>query len=157
MTLQPQDIKETAEELLPYYMVPGKFTILEEYPMTANLKVDRKALMAMGAETESSDEYIAPTNEIEEAVAEIWKDLLGLERVSIRDDFLELGGHSLLANRLVNRINKAFETTITLVEFFSRPMTIEEMALMVEENLLAGLSEEELAALMQEEETGTLA
>ena len=157
VTLQPQDIKETAEELLPYYMVPGKFTILEEYPMTANLKVDRKALMAMGAETESSDEYIAPTNEIEEAVAEIWKDLLGLERVSIRDDFLELGGHSLLANRLVNRINKAFETTITLVEFFSRPMTVEEMALMVEENLLAGLSEEELAALMQEEETGTLA
>ena len=67
------------------------------------------------------------------------------------DDFLVLGGHSLLANRLVNKMNKLFGTTITLVEVFSRPMTIEEMALLVEDNLLSNLSDEEIEALMNGE------
>lgn len=146
------DIKEHAEKMLPPYMLPNVYTFLDEYPMTANLKVDRKALMVMGKESkESNSEYVAPRDEIEEVIAEIWAQLLNLDKVSVCDDFLELGGHSLLANRLVIKINKELGTSITLIEFFSRPMTVEEMALLVEENLLAGLSEEELAALMNEE------
>ena len=150
--LTAAELKEFAEGQVPYYMVPNIFTFLEEYPMTANRKVDRKALMAMEAEPVASEnEFVAPRNEFEEIIAGIWGDLLNLEQVSVKDDFLELGGHSLLANRLVNRINKELGTTITLVEFFSRPMTVEEMAMLVEENLLSGLSEEELAELMQAE------
>ncbi len=147
------DLKAFVEELLPYYMIPNIFRFVDEYPMTANLKVDRKALMSMEDEgADNAHEYVAPRNEIEEMVADIWKGLLNLEQVSVCDDFLELGGHSLLANRLVKKMNNAFGTTIALVEIFSRPMTVEEMAKLVEENLLSGLSDEEIEALMNGED-----
>ena len=108
--------------------------------------------MAMEVETVSKEkEFIEPRNEFEEMIAEIWCQLLNTDRVSVNDDFLELGGHSLLANRLVMKINKDFGTTIKLVEIFSRPMTVEEMAILVEENMLANLSEEELAELMKDQ------
>lgn len=143
------DLKSFVEGLLPYYMIPHIFRFVDEYPMTANLKVDRKALMLMEDENDdTSNEYIAPRNEIEEMVADIWKELLNIDQVSVCDDFLELGGHSLLANRLVKKINNAFGTAIALVEIFSRPMTVEEMALLVEENLLSGLSDDEIEALL---------
>ena len=146
------DMKAFVEEHLPYYMVPNIFRYVDEYPMTANLKVDRKALMSMEDEgNDEAAEYVAPRNEIEEMIADIWKELLNLDKVSVCDNFLELGGHSLLANRLVKKINNTFDTTIALVEVFSRPMTIEEMAMMVEENLLANLSDEEIEALLNEE------
>ena len=146
-----EEIKKYAEERLPYYMVPNLFRYVDEYPMTANLKVDRKALMNMEDETPADEtEFIAPRNEVEEMIADIWKELLNVEKVSVRDNFLVLGGHSLLANRLVKNINKAFGTDIALVEIFSRDMTIEEMGNLVEENLLSGLSEEEIEALLNE-------
>ncbi len=146
------DMKAFVEEHLPYYMVPNIFRYVDEYPMTANLKVDRKALMAMEDDgNQETSGFVAPRNEIEEMIADIWKELLNLDKVSVCDNFLELGGHSLLANRLVKKINNTFDTTIALVEVFSRPMTIEEMAMMVEENLLAGLSDEEIEALLNEE------
>ena len=146
------DMKAFVEEHLPYYMVPNIFRYVDEYPMTANLKVDRKALMSMEDDgNDEAAEYVAPRNEIEEMIADIWKELLNLDKISVCDNFLELGGHSLLANRLVKKINNTFDTTITLVEVFSKPMTIEEMAMMVEENLLAGLSDEEIEALLNEE------
>ena len=150
--LNGSEMKAHVDNLLPYYMVPNLYTFVEEFPMTANLKVDRKALMSLEMNsTEEAKEFIAPRNEFEEGIAEIWCQLLSLDQVSVCDDFLELGGHSLLANRLVNRINKSFGSSITLVEFFARPMTVEEMALLVEENLLADLSDEELAELLKEE------
>lgn len=143
------EIKAFVENLVPYYMVPNIFRFVDEYPMTANLKVDRKALMLMEDETdESASEYIAPRNEVEEMVADIWKELLNVDKVSVCDNFLELGGHSLLANRLVKKMNNAFGTSVALVEIFSRPMTVEEMAMLVEENLLSGLSDDEIAALL---------
>ena len=149
--IEVADVKKFAENLLPAYMVPGMYTFVEEYPMTANFKVDRKALMEGNVVTASKEtEYVAPRNEIEEMIADIWKELLNVDKVSVCDDFLELGGHSLLANRLVVKMNNTFGTTITLLEVFSRTMTIEEMALLVEENLLSGLSDEEIEALMQE-------
>ncbi|MBE5929219.1 MAG: amino acid adenylation domain-containing protein [Lachnospiraceae bacterium] len=146
------DMKAFLDNVLPYYMIPNRYTFVDEYPMTANLKVDRKALMLMNNETDNiSSEYVAPRNEIEEMVADIWMELLKVDKVSVCDDFLELGGHSLLANRLVTTVNKDFGTNITLVEFFSRPMTIEEMSMMIEENLLAGLTDEEIEAIMNGE------
>ena len=149
--IEVADVKKFAENLLPAYMVPGMYTFVEEYPMTANFKVDRKALMEGNVVTASKEtEYVAPRNEIEEMIADIWEELLNVDKVSVCDDFLELGGHSLLANRLVVKMNNTFGTTITLLEVFSRTMTIEEMALLVEENLLSGLSDEEIEALMQE-------
>lgn len=145
-------IKDMCEKTLPYYMIPSRFLFVEKYPMTANLKVDRKELLKQAKESATAeDEFIAPRNEIEEEIADIWVSLLDNDHISVTDDFFELGGHSLLANRMVIRINKAFGSTITLVEIFSRKITIEEMAQLVEENLISNLSEEELAALLGEE------
>ena len=150
---EASELKSFVEDIVPYYMVPNVFRFVDEYPMTANLKVDRKALMAIEDENEeSTSEFTAPRNEIEEMVADIWKGLLNIDKISVFDDFLMLGGHSLLANRMVTKINKAFGTTIKLVEVFSRDMTVEQISLLVEENLLSGLSEEEIAALMNGEE-----
>lgn len=150
--ISSDDLRKYVEEQVPYYMVPNIISFVKEYPMTANLKVDRKALMAVEEEeSETQKEYVAPRNEIEEEIAGIWQNLLEVDQISVFDDFLEAGGHSLLANRLLIRINKTFGTTIKLVEMFSREMTIAEMALMVEENLLEGLSEEEMAQLLAEE------
>ena len=145
-------IKSFIENRLPSYMIPYTYIRLDSFPLTANGKLDRKALMAMEVETVTKDkEFIEPRNEFEEMIADIWCQLLNTDRVSVNDDFLELGGHSLLANRLVMKINKDFGTTIKLVEIFSRPMTVEEMAILVEENMLANLSEEELAELMKDQ------
>ena len=150
-SLEASELKSFVEDIVPYYMVPNVFRFVDEYPMTANLKVDRKALMAMEDEgEESTSEFTAPRNEIEEMVADIWKSLLNVDKISVFDDFLMLGGHSLLANRMVTKINKAFGTTIKLVEVFSREMTVEQISLLVEENLLSGLSDEEIEALMNE-------
>lgn len=149
--VEAADVRAFAEDLLPSYMVPGMYTFVLEYPMTANFKVDRKALMEGNViVAANATEYVAPRNEIEEMIAEIWEELLNVDKVSVCDDFLELGGHSLLANRLVVKMNNVFGTTITLLEIFERTMTIEEMALIVEENLLSGLSEEEIEELMKE-------
>lgn len=146
------DIRAFMETKVPSYMIPGMIIPVDEYPMTPNLKVDRKALIHLETgKKEDRKEFIAPRNEIEEGIAELWSALLGMESISVNDDFLELGGHSLLANRLVIKMNKEFGTTVTLVDLFSRPMTIEEMALLVEDNLLAGLSEEELNELLNED------
>ena len=146
------DVKSHCDQLLPYYMVPSMYFFVEDYPKTANLKVDRKELMAMVKEnSQSNTEYVGPRNEIEEEIQNIWKELLDMDKISVVDDFFEIGGHSLLANRMVNRLNKAFGSTISIAEIFTKKITIEEMALLVEENILSGLSEEELAALLGEE------
>lgn len=93
---------------------------------------------------------MAPRNEIEEGIAELWEELLEVKSIGVLDDFLELGGHSLLANRLVIRINKMFGTTLSLTDILSGTLTVEEMAKEVEANLLGNLSEDELASLLSE-------
>lgn len=149
--LTAAELKEHTEKLIPYYMVPNLYAFVEEYPMTPNCKVDRKALMELPIQnTEAGSNFVAPRNEIEEEIAGMWEALLEVSPIGVLDDFLELGGHSLLANRLVIRINKAFGTTITLVDLLSNKMTVEEMAILVEDNLISNLSEEELELLMKE-------
>lgn len=145
------EIKTHLENILPYYMVPGIISFIDEFPMTSNMKVDRKKLTEIVKEDISTgSEFIEPRNEIEEEIVNIWKEVLDIKKISVLDDFLELGGHSLLANRLVIRINKAFGTGISLIDVLSRKMTVEEMANLVEEDLISGLSEEDLEALMAE-------
>jgi amino acid adenylation domain-containing protein len=115
-------IRDYLEEKLPAYMVPSAFIWLETFPLNANGKVDRKKLPAperkhLGLE----DDYVAPRNATEEAVVEIWEDLLNLERVGATDHFFEVGGHSLLATRLVSQFRETFEVEIALREIFELP------------------------------------
>ncbi|HEY0193941.1 MAG TPA: amino acid adenylation domain-containing protein, partial [Kofleriaceae bacterium] len=86
---------------LPDYMVPAAYVVLPALPLTANGKLDRKALPAPEGDAFAQQAYEAPHGEVEEALAEIWCELLNLERVGRRDNFFELGGHSMLSTRLV--------------------------------------------------------
>jgi len=101
-------------ESLPAYMVPAKFVTLSALPLTASGKIDRRALPDP-AEFELAAEYVAPRTPLEEELARIWADLLGVERVGAYDDFFALGGHSLLATQAVIRIRN----TIADVELHS--------------------------------------
>ena len=106
-------------ERLPDYMVPAAVVFLESLPLTPNGKIDRKALPAPDAvQLAIQAEYVAPRNADEQALARIWADLLGLERVGVHDDFFDLGGHSLLAARVVSRVREAFRVELPLATFF---------------------------------------
>ncbi|XJC76684.1 amino acid adenylation domain-containing protein [Delftia tsuruhatensis] len=95
-------LKDRLGEVLPDYMVPSAIVVLDALPLTANGKVDRKALPE--PEMASAQEYEAPQGELEETLAQIWAEVLGVERVGRQDGFFELGGHSLLALGLLERV-----------------------------------------------------
>lgn len=106
-------------ESLPAYMVPAKFVSLSALPLTASGKIDRRALPDP-AEFELAAEYVAPRTPLEEELARIWADLLGVERVGVHDDFFALGGHSLLATQAVIRIRNTI-ADIELHSIFDAP------------------------------------
>ncbi|HET8799245.1 MAG TPA: alpha/beta fold hydrolase, partial [Thermoanaerobaculia bacterium] len=117
---------------LPQYMVPAAFVELESLPLTPNKKVDRRALPKPEAEAFVRREFVPPQGETEGALAEIWQQLLHVERVGRNDDFFELGGHSLSAVQLMARINARFRQMLPLAVLFQAP-TIASFA-----RLLAG-------------------
>ncbi|KAG0204092.1 hypothetical protein BGX31_003260, partial [Mortierella sp. GBA43] len=105
---------------LPDYMVPAAIVRLDSLPLTSNGKIDRKALPAPDGDAFARQAYEAPQGEIEIAVAQIWSELLNMERVGRNDNFFALGGHSLLAVRLVNRI-ATLGAQISLSSIFASP------------------------------------
>ncbi|HEV2678973.1 MAG TPA: non-ribosomal peptide synthetase, partial [Rhodanobacter sp.] len=106
-TLVVADLRAELSKQLPDYMVPGAFVTLEDFPLTINGKLDRKALPAPEADAFATQAYEAPVGSVETTIAEIWEELLGVERVGRHDNFFELGGHSLLALRLLARMRQA--------------------------------------------------
>ncbi len=115
------------EEKVPVYMVPGYFVEMESIPLTPNGKVDRKALIAHNFDRTNEQNYVAPTNKTEEELVKIWEEILGLEKVGIRDNFFEIGGNSVLTQQVLNKIYKQLKGTLTYREFFQAPV-IEEIA-----------------------------
>ena len=109
-------------ERVPAYMVPAAYVRLDAFPLTPNGKVDRKALPAPEGDAFASRGYEAPANEAEQAVAAIWAELLGTERVGRGDDFFALGGHSLLAVRVVSRVRQALGAEASPGDLFERPV-----------------------------------
>ncbi|WP_232832495.1 non-ribosomal peptide synthetase [Photorhabdus sp. CRCIA-P01] len=100
------EIRHLLSQQLPSYMVPSAFVVLEEIPLTANRKVDRKALPKPDFVAQGEIEYIAPATEQETLLAEIWRTLFGLAQVSAVANFFELGGHSLLSMKMLSHIKK---------------------------------------------------
>jgi amino acid adenylation domain-containing protein len=122
---------------LPEYMVPAAFVVLEAMPLTPNGKVDRKALPAPDLAS-AEGEYVTPRTPVEEVLAEIWAEVLRLERVGVHESFFELGGHSLMAIRVISRVRAVFGVELPLRVLFEGP-TIAELAVRVEEIRRAGL------------------
>jgi len=113
------ELKRLLKKSLPEYMVPAYFVFLHKFPLTAGGKIDRQALPhAEGARPELDESHIAPRDDLERRLANIWERVLGVTSVGIRDDFFHLGGHSLLAVRLVSEIQKETGQRLPLVSFF---------------------------------------
>ncbi|MBE9060864.1 amino acid adenylation domain-containing protein [cf. Phormidesmis sp. LEGE 11477] len=132
---QTVSIKETLRqhlsEKLPGYMVPARYQILENLPLTANGKVDRRSLPIPDF---NEVEYVAPTSPTEKTIAELWKTVLEVEKVGIHDNFFELGGNSLTAMQLLSKLQNAFSTTLTIAQLFSA-LTPEKQAKLVDQSL----------------------
>jgi amino acid adenylation domain-containing protein len=142
------ELRSFLAETLPGYMVPAQFLFLDALPLTPNGKLDRRALPAPppraagrgGARTPLPDDtWAPPRDDTERALTEIWRQALGVERVSIRDNFFDLGGHSLLLIRVHAAVQERFGTALPMVELFKHP-TIESLA-----RRLGGLAERGVA------------
>jgi amino acid adenylation domain-containing protein len=112
---------------LPDYMVPALFVNMESFPLTPSGKTDRRALPAPSDGREGVTELIAPTNDVERQLVQIWEEELGVRPISIRDNFFDLGGHSLLAVRVFARIEKSLGVRLPLAELF-HAATVEGLA-----------------------------
>ncbi|WP_331876217.1 amino acid adenylation domain-containing protein, partial [Longimicrobium sp.] len=109
-------------ERLPEYMVPAAYVRLYAFPLTPSGKVDRKALPAPDGDAFATRGYEAPVGETEQVLAEVWSELLGVERVGRWDNFFELGGHSLLAVRVISRVRQVLGAEVGIGDLFERPV-----------------------------------
>ena len=116
-------LREALARELPEHFVPAHFVLLDAFPLTPNRKVDRKALPApTAAAPKRTEEYVAPENDVERQIAEIWKKILGVTEVSSKDNFFELGGHSLLAVQAHREIKQALGATrLSITDIFRFP------------------------------------
>jgi acyl carrier protein len=148
---------------VPEFMIPSEFAFLDALPLTPSGKVDRRALPDVGAVAAGRRaEYVAPRNEVEEGIAAIWAEVLGVEQVGIRDDFFGLGGHSLMATQVIARVRSKYDAQVPLHLLFATP-TVAGLAAAVEKHRPATADEEveellaELAGLPKDEASLLLA
>ena len=123
-------LKNHLKANLPDYMVPAHLVVLETFPLTANGKLDRKALPKPDAANLQAA-YVAPVSELEQQLAAIWAEVLHVERVGLSDNFFELGGHSLLAVQMLVRIRDQLRCDIALRELFEKS-TLSDLCAVVE-------------------------
>ncbi|SFB46080.1 non-ribosomal peptide synthetase, partial [Clostridium frigidicarnis] len=129
-SLEELDLKGYLRETLPEYMVPAYFVQLEKMPLTANGKLDRKALSQSSFDV-ALKEYEAPRNEVEDTLTKIWSEVLGINKIGINDNFFEIGGHSLKAMTIISKIHKETNKEIPLKELFKSP-TIKGLSKFIE-------------------------
>ncbi|MEM7482027.1 MAG: amino acid adenylation domain-containing protein [Acidobacteriota bacterium] len=137
---EPTDasLKERLGGSLPSYMIPTYFVRLDAFPRTPNGKIDRQALPAPElARAGLASPYRAPSTPTEEGVAEVWRDLMALDRVGADDDLFALGGHSLMATRIAARLRERFSVALAPTDPFER-RTVAELAARIDELLAAG-------------------
>ncbi|MCD0465152.1 non-ribosomal peptide synthetase [Flavobacterium sp. ENC] len=148
--LDKTEIRRYLQNRLPEYMVPSFLVVLEDLPVTTNGKVDRKALRGISEADIIRKEYVAPRNEIEQKIALIWQEILGVEKVGVTDSFFELGGHSLNATKLISIIHKQFNVKLSIIDLFDN-IILEELALLLENTLLYRSSNEENISIEESE------
>jgi len=149
--LSAQDLREFLKAQLPDYMVPSIFVCIDALPLTQNGKLDRNSLPAPDAENTLWEHvFTAPSTPLEKRLAEMLSSLLGIDEVSVNDNFFLLGGHSLLGTQLIGQIRTVFGVDLALRALFDAP-TIAELAWEVEELLRAkveAMSEDEVVRLL---------
>jgi len=158
------ELRQFLSQKLPEYMLPSAFVMLEALPLSANGKVDHKALPAPDAAFLPKT-FVAPNTPVEKVLAGIWAEILGVEKISIHDNFfIDLGGHSLLATQIISAVRDTFGVDVPMRSFFESPTASEQAAALVEnpaqrENVentaqlllsLAELSDEEVEQMLAE-------
>jgi amino acid adenylation domain-containing protein len=127
------ELRRMLLEKLPEHMMPSTFALLDALPLTANGKVNRRALPAPGAlRPDMETDYVAPCTPTEELLAMIWSEVLKLKQIGVNDDFFELGGHSLLATQVISRVRERFRIELPLRYLFEFS-TIAGLALAVDD------------------------
>jgi amino acid adenylation domain-containing protein len=117
--LHSSDLRSYLSGHIPAYMIPAHFVQLDQLPLTANGKIDRKQLPdPTDSRIHSGVAFVAPRNETEQRLADLWKEVLGKEVISVKDNFFDLGGHSLRLTRLTSLIHKTFEVNVGLKDLF---------------------------------------
>jgi AMP-binding enzyme/phosphopantetheine binding protein len=117
-----EELREHLQQSLPDYMIPSAFVVLDELPLTASGKVDRRRLPPPNEQRpELSESFVAPRTPIERELAGIWEEVLKVKGVGIYDNFFALGGHSLLATRVITRVNEALLIEMPLRAMFEQP------------------------------------
>ncbi|HBL30620.1 MAG TPA: non-ribosomal peptide synthetase, partial [Acidobacteria bacterium] len=134
-----ETLRRSLRERLPDYMVPAAFVALAALPLTPNGKVDRRALPSPDGPV-PGEEHVAPRTPVEEVLAGIWAEVLGLERVGAVDHFFDLGGHSLLATQVMSRLRAVFRVEVPLRDLFAAPR-LADFAARIEEARRAGIAE----------------
>lgn len=142
--------------LMPQVVVSTKdlATTIDKHAFYTEIAIDKESSSnrVYSRQLEEST-YVAPRNEVEETVASIWQEVLGIEKIGVKDNFIDLGGHSLLAAQLISRMREAFQVDLPLQALFDRP-TVEQMSELIFElilNQVEALSDEEIAAILQDE------
>jgi amino acid adenylation domain-containing protein len=125
-TLDLEDLRLRLRSTLPEHMVPSAIVVMEAIPLTASGKRNRRALPAPTADAYIRREYEAPHGEFETMLAQLWQELLQVDRVGRNDNFFELGGHSLLAMQVIVRIQSAFSVDMPMSSLFESP-TVKQM------------------------------
>lgn len=152
-TLTTTDLLSLLKSKLPEYMLPSAFVFLDALPLTPNGKVDRRALPEPGAErAELKEAYVAPRTAVQKKLADIWTEVLKLERLGIHDNFFDIGGHSLKATQVMSRVRAVFEMDVPLRTLFEKP-TVEELALVVMERQAERVAGEEVSSILAEVES----
>ena len=118
-SVDTSSLRDQLASALPDYMVPAAIMQIDALPLTPNGKLDRKALPA--PDWSDLDAYVAPRTQTEHLLADIWSEVLGIDKVGVNSDFFALGGHSLLATRLVTRIRASFNCRLSLKQVFEAP------------------------------------
>nr|CAC01604.1 peptide synthetase [Anabaena sp. 90] len=114
-------LRANLKKLLPDYMIPSSFVVLENLPLTPNGKIDHLALPKPELTVLSEADYVMPNTEAEKIIAAIWQKILQIEKVGLEDNFFELGGHSLLATQVISRLQEAFGISLPLRYIFESP------------------------------------
>ncbi|WP_113675587.1 non-ribosomal peptide synthetase [Vallitalea guaymasensis] len=127
LNLTVKDIRKFLLEKMPSYMIPVEYMQLDSFPITPNGKIDKKQLLKMGNDLDIGNVFVAPRDELEEKIAEIWRTLLQKDRIGMDDNFFDLGGHSLLLVKLKTMLEKRLNQEIPILDIFNYP-TIHHLA-----------------------------
>jgi amino acid adenylation domain-containing protein len=146
-------LRSFIEKKLPSYMMPSAFVVLAALPLTPNGKLDRRALPKPDQTSDARERtFVAPRTAMEEVLARIWMEVLGLENLGVHDNFFDLGGHSLLATQVMSRISKYLLVNLPLRTLFEKP-TIAELGKIITTTQLFNQEESSVEGMLDEIES----